>query len=58
MVEAVHQRLAEERIVEVADLFVGDAGAGVVDLENQAIRVLGLMVDNREILPQAVVIMA
>lgn len=47
MVEAVHQRLAEEGIVEVADLFVGDAGAGVVDLENQAIRVLGLMVDNQ-----------
>ncbi|MNE63063.1 hypothetical protein D3C80_1583900 [compost metagenome] len=47
MIKAIHQRLAEERIVQVADFFVGNARAGVIDMKYQAILVFRFMIDHQ-----------
>ncbi|MOA57403.1 hypothetical protein D3C78_1815730 [compost metagenome] len=47
MIKAVHQRLAEERVIQVADFFVGNARTGVIDMEYQAIGVIRFMIDNQ-----------
>ena len=47
MIKAIHQRLAEERIVEVTDFLVGNTRAGIIDVEHQAIGVLGFMINHQ-----------
>ncbi|MNV36607.1 hypothetical protein D3C71_1280910 [compost metagenome] len=47
MIKTIHQRLAEERIVEVTDFLVGNTRAGIIDAEHQAIGVLGFMINHQ-----------
>ncbi|MOA60223.1 hypothetical protein D3C78_1850480 [compost metagenome] len=43
MVEAIDQRLAEERVGQVADFLIGNAGAGVIDMKYQVFRAIGFL---------------